>query len=70
MKTETIAPTADIEIENCGSLFLFRPNSEAAREHLEAHCGEATWFGGALVCEHRYAEDLAAALRDDGFAVE
>jgi hypothetical protein len=60
----------NIEVSNFGSIFLFRPNTEAARLHLEEHCPGATWFGGALVCEHRYAADLAASLKSAGFKVE
>jgi len=63
-------PIIDIEVSNLGSIFLFRPNTEAARLHLERHCPDATWFGGALVCEHRFAMDLVVALRSEGFTVE
>ena len=72
MKTisETLTAGADISVSNCGTIFLFRPLTEAARAHLEAHCADAQWFGGALVCEHRYAGSLAEALQSDGFAIE
>jgi len=60
----------DIEVSNLGSIFLFRPHTEAARLHLEEHCPGATWFGSALVCEHRYAADLTATLQSAGFKVE
>ena len=61
---------ADYTADNQGSIFLFRPLTEAARLHLEEHCSDATWFGDAVVCEHRYAADLAAALRGKGFILE
>ena len=51
---------ADISINNQGSIFLFRPLNTVAREHLVTNCPDAHWLGGALVCEHRYAADLAA----------
>jgi hypothetical protein len=53
-----------------GTIFLFQPFTEAARLHLEVCCPDATWFAGALVCEHRYARELAASLSSDGFTVE
>jgi hypothetical protein len=68
--TKTEALAADILISNHGTIFLFRPLTDAARLHLEQHCAEATWFGGALCCEHRYAAGLAANLQGDGFTVE
>lgn len=62
---------ADFTIENHGSLFLFHPVTDTARDHLREHVsGDATWFGAALVVEPRYAHDLAAQLTEDGFTVE
>ena len=57
----------DIYMENHGSIWLFRPVSEAAREHLDDVIDEmAQWFGDALVVEPRYVSDLATSLEDDG----
>ena len=63
-------PEVDIEVSDLGSIFLFYPNTEIARLHLEKHCLDALWFGGALCCEHRYALYLAANLQRAGFTVE
>ena len=60
----------DITVSNQGSIYLFRPLTHDTRRHLEQHCPDAQWFCGALVVEHRYAGDLAAALQGDGFVVE
>lgn len=61
----------DVKVENHGSIFLFQPLSEAAREWIGEHVPEdATWFGGALVVEHRYASDLAQGMVDDDLEVE
>jgi len=68
MSTKT--KSADIEVINQGSIYLFRPRNEAAKVHLEEHCSDATWFCGALVCEHRYAGDLATVLQRDGFKMD
>ena len=59
---------ADFIIYNEGSILLFRPLTDAAREWLEEHVQEdAQWFGGALVVEHRFAGDLAVGLVQAGF---
>ena len=69
MRAETFAAQeADFVISNHFSIFLFRPLTKAAREHLEENVQEdAQWFGGALVVEHRYAEPLMHALYNEGF---
>jgi hypothetical protein len=60
----------DISIENHGTIFLFRLNTQAATEWVEEHVqSDAQFFGDALVVEHRYARDLAAAAVADGLAV-
>jgi hypothetical protein len=70
MKPKNEARGADILISNHGTIFLFRPLTNAARLHLvEKHCLDATWFGGALVVEHRYAGNLAITLQRDGLTV-
>jgi hypothetical protein len=64
-------PEADFLIQNEGTIYLFRPMTAAAEEHLRDNVGEeAQWFGGALVVEHRYARDLAAALNEEGFTLQ
>lgn len=60
----------DFRFENHGTLWLVRPQNAPAREHLEENVSEeAQWFGGALVVEPRYAEDLAFALVNTGWEV-
>ncbi len=60
----------DISIENHGTIFLFRLNTQAATEWVEEHVqSDAQFFGDALVVEHRYARDLAMAAVADGLAV-
>lgn len=61
----------DVTIENHGSIFLFHLHTDAAEEWVETHVpGDAMFFGGALAVEHRYAEDLAGGMLDDGLEVE
>ena len=46
-----------------GSILLFRPLTDAAREWLKENVqGDAQWFGDALVVERRYAGDLAVGM--------
>ena len=60
----------DISIENHGTIFLFRLNTQAATDWVEEHVqSDAQFFGDALVVEHRYARDLATAAVADGLAV-
>lgn len=68
--------TVDYRFENHGSIWLCRPLTDAAREHLEENVSdEAQWWGGArtldgkgwrvqpaLVVEPRYVESLQQAL--------
>lgn len=63
--------SADIEVENGGSLFLFRPLTDAGREWLNENTETEPyqWFGGALAVEHRYAQDLAQGALNDGLRV-
>jgi len=60
----------DVSISKHGTLFLFRPNTDAAKSWITEHvAGDALWFGGALAVEHRYAEDLAAGMLEDGLVI-
>ena len=61
---------ADVEVRNEGTIFLFRPLTEAAREWLAENVDEeAMYYGEFLVVEHRYADDLAQGMIDDGLEV-
>jgi hypothetical protein len=67
---ETPNTQADFSIENHGTIFLFRLNTPAAAEWVSQHVQEdAQFFGDALVVEHRYARDLAAALAAHGLVL-
>lgn len=67
--TKTQQQQPDCTVENCGSIFLFRPESDSAREWLEENT-DGQWFGGALAVEPRYARDLADAMLDEGLALQ
>jgi hypothetical protein len=64
------ALTADVLVRDEGSLVLFQPRTEVAREWVEANVDpEAQWFGPWLVVEHRYAGDLIEGMGADGLRV-
>lgn len=60
--------TLAVTVEDHGSIMLFRPNDDDARKWLEENVEpDAQWFGGALVVEPRYAQDLVSGLEAEGF---
>jgi hypothetical protein len=62
---------ADVSVQNEGTIFLFTANTEIAREWISENVQEdATYFGGSLVVEHRYARVLARAMADDGLTLD
>jgi hypothetical protein len=62
---------ADVLVSPQGSIALFHILSADAERWVEDHvCGEQSWFGGALVVEHRYVGELASGMVEDGLAVE
>jgi hypothetical protein len=66
MKTEI-----DVTVQNEGTIFLFQPLTEVAKDWIAEHVGgETTYFGSALVVEHRYAGDLARGMVNDGLVLK
>ncbi len=60
----------DVTISNEGTIVLFEPLTDSAREWMAEHIQpDAQWFGSKLVLEHRYASDLADAMRADGLTI-
>lgn len=58
---------ADVLVRNEGTIFLIRPVSDGAAEWIDVNVDpEATWFGGNLVVEHRFAFPILEALADAG----
>ena len=63
--------TVDVTVENHGSIFLFRAQTECASFWIAEHVADdAQFFGGALVVEARYAADLAEGMLNDGLEVK
>jgi hypothetical protein len=70
MKVTHMEP--DIQVENHGSIIMFRPMTDEATDWLNEHVESEgwQWFGGALAVEPRYAGDLADGARADGLEVQ
>ena len=62
----------DVMVENHGTVFLFAPLSDAAKEWVRENVvlEPYQWLGPAFSVEHRYARDLAAGMQSDGLVVE
>ena len=70
-ETEQDTRAVDVRVTNEGSLILFEPLTEAAREWLNLHIpSDATYWAGQLVVEHRFAYDLAVGMVGDGLRLE
>jgi hypothetical protein len=62
--------TPDILVHNEGTIFVFCPLTQRAKQWIDEHVQDALWFGNALVVEHRYAWGLAGGMKDSGLALE
>jgi hypothetical protein len=61
--------SSDIAVSYHGSILLFHPLTEAARDWVRTHCpadADHIYFGRALVVEPRYAADLLVRAQEDG----
>jgi len=60
----------DFEVENCGTLFLLRPQTQIAEAWVNDNLPEdAQRFGYAVVVEHRYIGDIVQGIQNDGLTV-
>jgi hypothetical protein len=61
----------DFTVVNQGSIYLLRPNTEAAQLWIDEHIPEdAQRFGMAVVIEHRYIRDICKGIEADGLTGE
>lgn len=61
----------DFTVENHGSLFLLRQNTDEAEQWVEEHIPEdAMTMGNAVVVEHRYIADIVVGIQNDGLTVD
>lgn len=65
-------PQKDFTVTNHGSIVLLAPNTEAARNWLDAHIdyAEAQWWVTSLVVEPRYIQDILFGIESDGLTIE
>lgn len=60
----------DVTVSQDASLFLFRLNTQRARDWAKDNVADdAQYFGGALVVEPRYAYTLAYGMADAGLTL-
>jgi hypothetical protein len=60
----------DFEVENHGTIFLFRPITKAAQVWCDEHLPEdAPMFGTAYAVEHRYIRPIVEGVLADGYNV-
>ena len=71
LKTRKQSP--DFTLENHGSLFLLRPQTDRAREwmseHLPVDNPETQFFAGAIVVEPRYIGPIVEGIVGDGLVL-
>lgn len=61
----------DFRVENHGTIFLLRPETDAAKEWCAEHLPEdAQRFGTAYVVEHRFITPIVEGALADGLTVE
>ena len=61
----------DFELSGNGTVYLFRRISRAAHDWVEDNLpSNATWFGGAVVVEHRYIGPIIGGAIGDGLVVQ
>lgn len=61
---------ADLFVEGGGTVYLLRPASAAGAVWVAMHIPhDASWFGGAVVVEHRYIGDIVTVAIADGLRV-
>lgn len=62
----------DFSVENYGSIYLLRPQTNLAREWVETNIGPDNGYQPyfpTIVVEHRYIGDIVQGIQNDGLAV-
>lgn len=66
------AMLADFQVEDHGTIFLVRPQTNEATDFVDLLTDEqpeTMTYGGAVALDHRLAGDFLAQLLDDGYTV-
>jgi hypothetical protein len=63
--------TPDVLVRNDGTVFVFCPLTDRAKDWLEENVEIEPWqwFGSAFVVEHRYAWGLGQGMKDAGLVL-
>ena len=60
----------DFTVQNEFTLFLLRPHTPAAQTWIDANlASDHMMFGGAVVIESRYLDDIINGVRTDGLVI-
>jgi len=61
----------DMNIDDQGTVYLFTPISQLAKEWIERHLRLEGWqcLGSSFAVEHRFAGPLAAGMLADGLRI-
>jgi hypothetical protein len=61
----------DVRVDGCGGIVMLTPMTARARRWVEKRVSFEPWQvqGASVVIDHRYAEDIARAMRRRGFVV-
>ena len=61
----------DINVDDSGSMFLFTPLTQAAREWVDAHLNLDgwQWIGYGFAVDSRFAGTIAEGMASDGLRV-
>lgn len=63
--------TADLVVQDHGSIFLLTPRSDAGQEWIDEHipADAQRWGVNSIVVEHRYITDIVLGAQADGLDV-
>lgn len=60
----------DFTLSGGGTIYLLRPQTEAARDWVDTYLpDDAQWLGGAVAIEHRYVDDIVEGFTADGLTL-
>lgn len=62
---------ADVQVDDCGTLFMVTPLSQLAREWVEQHLSLEgwQWLGFSFAVEHRFIQPIVEGMVGDGLRV-
>jgi hypothetical protein len=72
LRAPSLQNLQDLRVSSHGTIFLFHPLTDLAREWMDTHCpagNDSQYFCGALAVEARYVDDLLAHAAEDGLTV-